>query len=68
MDLIQAVARQYKFAFKVTKNINWNTPEGMINGIRQYSTFLAVIKNNPLLTAVPTIEIGMYNVAIAQRK
>ncbi len=57
LDLIQAVARQYKFAFKVTKNINWNAPQGMVNGIRQYSNFLAVIKDNPRLTAVPTIEI-----------
>ena len=67
VDLIQAVARQYKFAFKVTKNVNWNAPEGIINGIRQYSTFLAVIKNNPELTAVPTIEIGKYNFVIAQK-
>lgn len=59
IDLIQAVARQYKFAFKVTKNINWNSPQGMVNGIRQYSNFLAVIGETPGLIAVPTIEIGM---------
>jgi hypothetical protein len=59
LDLIQAVARQYKFEFKVTKSINWNAPQGMVNVIRQYSNFLAVIKDNPKLTAVPTIEIGM---------
>lgn len=58
IDLIQAVARQYKFAFRVTKTINWNGINGIVNGVRQYSNFLAIIKDNPELTAVPTIEIG----------
>lgn len=58
IDLIQAVARQYKFAFKVTKIIDWKAPLGIVNGIRRYADFLAVIKDNPGLTAVPTIEIG----------
>jgi hypothetical protein len=60
LDLIQAVARQYKFARKVTTEINWNMPEGIIHGIRQYSHFLALIKNFPNLTAVPTIAIGKF--------
>lgn len=60
IDLIQAVARQYKFAFKVTKTINWNGVNGIVNGIRQYNQFLAIIKDNPGLTAVPTIEIGKF--------
>ncbi|CAO3615681.1 unnamed protein product [Mucor hiemalis] len=59
LDLIQAVARQYKFAVKVTKSINWNVPDGIIHGIRNYSKFLAIIKENPDLKAVPTIEIDL---------
>ncbi|KAI9253051.1 hypothetical protein EDC94DRAFT_268230 [Helicostylum pulchrum] len=59
IDLIQAVARQYKFAVKVTKEINWDAPLGIIRGIRQYTNFLAVIKENKYLTAVPTYEIDL---------
>lgn len=58
IDLIQAVARQYKFAVKATKKINWDAPQGIIRGIRHYASFLAVIKENKGLTAVPTYEIG----------
>lgn len=58
IDLIQAVARQYKFAVKVTKEINWDAPLGIVRGIRQYTNFLALIKENKHLTAVPTYEIG----------
>lgn len=58
MDLIQAVARQYKFAYKTTQGINWDMPQDIVNGIRNYSKFLAIIKENPTLTAVPTFEIG----------
>jgi hypothetical protein len=64
IDLIQAVARQYKFAYKATKVINWDLPQGIINGIRNYASFLAVIKENPTLTAVPTFEIGKQQVLI----
>lgn len=60
LDLIQAVARQYEFARKVTTEIQWIMPQGIINGIRQYSHFLALIKSNPHLTAVPTIAIGKF--------
>lgn len=56
--MIQAVARQYKFAFKATQTINWDAPQGIIKGIRQYSSFLQLLKTNPKLTAVPTFEIG----------
>lgn len=59
LDLIQAVARQFKFAFKATKIINWDVPQGIVNGIRNYSSFLAIIKENKNLTAVPTIEIDL---------
>lgn len=58
IDLIQAVARQYKFAVKATKKINWDMPQGIVRGIRLYASFLAVIKENKGLTAVPTYEIG----------
>jgi hypothetical protein len=58
IDLIQAVVRQYKFVFTVTEHINWDAPRGIISGIRRYMNFLAVIKDNPQLTAVPTIEVG----------
>lgn len=58
IDMIQAVARQYKFAVRTTKEINWDVPQGIITGIRHYSSFLAVIKENSKLTAVPTFEIG----------
>lgn len=58
LDLIQAVARQYKFAFRVSQSFNWDLPQGIIKGIRQYSRFLHLIKTYPNLTAVPTIEIG----------
>lgn len=60
IDLIQAVARQYKFAVKVTKSISWDAPTGIIRGIRHYSEFLNVIKGNHSLTAVPTYEIGLF--------
>ncbi|KAG2236543.1 hypothetical protein INT48_000843 [Thamnidium elegans] len=59
IDLIQAVARQYKFAVKATKRINWDAPQGIIRGIRHYASFLAVIKENKGLTAVPTYEIDL---------
>ncbi|GAA5796751.1 hypothetical protein HPULCUR_002126 [Helicostylum pulchrum] len=59
IDLIQAVARQYKFAVKATKKINWDAPQGIIRGIRHYASFLAVIKENKGLTAVPTYEIDL---------
>ncbi|KAG2195024.1 hypothetical protein INT47_005624 [Mucor saturninus] len=55
IDLIQAVARQYKFAVKVTKSILWDAPTGIIRGIRHYNEFLNVIKDNHGLTAVPTL-------------
>lgn len=58
LDLIQAVARQYKFAFRVTQIFDWGLPQGIIKGIRQYSKFLQLIKTHPNLTAVPTVEIG----------
>ncbi|KAL9555736.1 hypothetical protein MBANPS3_002233 [Mucor bainieri] len=60
LDLIQAVARQYKFAYRVTQSFNWDLPQGIIKGIRQYSRFLHLIKTYPKLTAVPTIEIAKY--------
>ncbi|GAA5815491.1 hypothetical protein MFLAVUS_009003 [Mucor flavus] len=59
IDLIQAVARQYKFAVKATKKINWDVPQGIIRGIRHYASFLAIIKENKGLTAVPTYEIDL---------
>ncbi|KAL9555734.1 hypothetical protein MBANPS3_002231 [Mucor bainieri] len=59
IDLIHAVARQYKFAFKATQTINWDAPQGIIKGIRQYSNFLRLLKTNPQLTAVPTFEIDL---------
>ncbi|KAG2236563.1 hypothetical protein INT48_000863, partial [Thamnidium elegans] len=59
IDMIQAVARQYKFAVKVTKIINWNAPDGMIKGIRHYASFLAVIHDNKSIIAVPTYEIDL---------
>ncbi|KAF1803770.1 hypothetical protein FB192DRAFT_1369666 [Mucor lusitanicus] len=59
IDMIQAVARQYKFAFKATQTINWDAPQGIIKGIRQYSSFLQLLKTNPKLTAVPTFEIDL---------
>ncbi|CAO3643631.1 unnamed protein product [Mucor fragilis] len=59
IDLIQAVARQYKFAFKATQTINWDAPQGIIKGIRQYNSFLQLLKASPKLTAVPTFEIDL---------
>lgn len=58
IDMIQAVARQYKFAVKVTKVIHWNAPDGIVKGIRHYASFLAVIHDNKSIVAVPTYEIG----------
>ncbi|GAA5796750.1 hypothetical protein HPULCUR_002125 [Helicostylum pulchrum] len=59
IDMIQAVARQYKFAVKATKVINWNTPDGIVKGIRNYASFLAVIHDNKSIVAVPTYEIDL---------
>ncbi|KAK4510351.1 uncharacterized protein ATC70_004781 [Mucor velutinosus] len=59
IDLIQAVARQYNFAFKATQTINWDAPQGIIKGIRQYTNFLQLLKTNPTLTAIPTFEIDL---------
>ncbi|KAI9282738.1 hypothetical protein BY458DRAFT_130426 [Sporodiniella umbellata] len=59
MDLIMAVARQYKFARQVTRKIRWNLPTDLVRGIKKYHEFLKLIQENPLLVAVPTLEIDV---------
>ncbi|GAA5804045.1 hypothetical protein HPULCUR_009531 [Helicostylum pulchrum] len=59
IDMIQAVARQYKFAVKATKVVNWNAPDGIVKGIRHYANFLAIIHGDNSLVAVPTYEIDL---------
>lgn len=58
IDMLMAVARQHKFAIKVTSQIDWKLPSGIIHGIRRYREFIHLIQCSPGVVAVPTIDIG----------
>lgn len=57
-DLIYAVARQYKFAYKITKLVSWKLPNDITEAIDDYKEFLGLLKSNKNLIAVPTIKAG----------
>lgn len=57
-DLIYAVARQYKFAYKITKLISWKLPNDIIEAISDYTEFLGLLISKKDLIAVPTIKAG----------
>jgi len=52
------VARQYKFAYKITKLVPWKLPDDIINAIDEYQEFLSLIQANRDLVAVPTMKAG----------
>lgn len=58
-DLIYAVVRQYKFAYKITKLVPWKIPNDIYNAMDEYNEFLDLVKLNQDLVAVPTIKAGM---------
>jgi hypothetical protein len=53
-----AVARQYKFALKVTREVKWDLPQDIVAAIRSYPSFLRLVKMDPHKITVPTIENG----------
>lgn len=57
-DLIYAVARQYKFAYKITKLVSWKLPNDIIEAVSDYTEFLGLLKSKKDLIAVPTIKAG----------
>ncbi|KAI8140520.1 hypothetical protein BJV82DRAFT_622892 [Fennellomyces sp. T-0311] len=59
IDLIQAVGRQHEFNLKAANVVNWSIPYGIARGIRQYQTFLKMIKAHPKQIMVPTLEIDL---------
>ncbi|KAI8065487.1 hypothetical protein BC940DRAFT_304231 [Gongronella butleri] len=56
LDLIHAVFRQRKF-YDSVKSIQWEMPENFSRAVRRYHDFLLMMKLDPQLVAVPTIEI-----------
>ncbi|KAI8065459.1 hypothetical protein BC940DRAFT_82809 [Gongronella butleri] len=56
LDLIHAVRRQRKFYDAVTR-MTWRFPDGYCTAIRRYHDFLSLMKYDPKLIAVPSIEI-----------
>ncbi|KAL7308867.1 hypothetical protein PS15m_011006 [Mucor circinelloides] len=58
-DLIYAVARQYKFAYKITKLAPWKLPDDITNAIDEYQEFLSLIEANRDLVAVPTMKADL---------
>ncbi|KAL0146254.1 hypothetical protein V8B55DRAFT_1593578 [Mucor lusitanicus] len=59
IDLIYAVARQYKFAYKITNLVPWKLPDDIPNAIDEYQEFLNLVKSNQDLVAVPTIRADL---------
>lgn len=62
VDLIQAVAEQYKFSYHVTQNIKWNDSHDYNLSSGQYNEFMQLIKKakNPTMVAIPSIRAGIY--------
>lgn len=62
VDLIQAVAEQYKFSYHVTQNIKWDSLHDYDLSLRQYDEFVQLIKKakNPRMVAIPSIRAGIY--------
>ncbi|ORZ13521.1 hypothetical protein BCR42DRAFT_65294 [Absidia repens] len=56
IDLIHAVARQHKFHV-AAMSMDWSTSDAFSSAIRRYHDFLALMRKNPSLVAVPTVEI-----------
>ncbi|KAI8065489.1 hypothetical protein BC940DRAFT_348130 [Gongronella butleri] len=56
LDLIHAVFRQRKF-YDSVKGIQWEMPDNFSRAVRRYHDFLFMMRMNPQLVAVPTIEI-----------
>lgn len=56
IDLLQAVSRLYKFAFRVIEDMEWDIANDIPKGISQYNQFLkTMIKNKH---AIPNIYAG----------
>lgn len=58
--MLMAVTRQLKFAIKVTSQIDWKLPAGIVQGIRGYHEFIHIIQCSPGLIGVPTVAIGRF--------
>ncbi|KAL9555276.1 hypothetical protein MBANPS3_002429 [Mucor bainieri] len=58
-DLIYAVARQYKFAYKITKLMQWKLPGDISVAIDEYREFLDLVRANQDLVAVPTMKADL---------
>lgn len=63
VDLIQAVAEEYAFSYKVTQTTGWKSPNDHIKSVVQYDRFIELILNTetPSVAPVPNIRIGLYN-------
>ncbi|ORX52026.1 hypothetical protein DM01DRAFT_1066204 [Hesseltinella vesiculosa] len=57
LDMIHAVQRQRKFYDAVMRMSSWDDVHRFSNAIRRYHDFLYLMKTNPSMIAVPTIEI-----------
>ncbi|CAO3634872.1 unnamed protein product [Mucor fragilis] len=66
VDLLQAVSRLYKFAFRVIENMEWDIPNDIQKGISQYNQFLKALKTNK--HAIPTIYADVFWHACIIRK
>lgn len=62
VDLIQAVAEQYKFSYHATQNIKWDASHDYSLSLGQYNEFMQLIKKakNPTMVAIPSIRAGIY--------
>ncbi|KAI7892154.1 uncharacterized protein EV154DRAFT_505785 [Mucor mucedo] len=59
IDMLMAVTRQLKFAIRVTSQIDWQLPNGIIYGIRGYFQFIRILKFSPGLVGVPDVGIDL---------
>ncbi|CAO3596687.1 unnamed protein product [Absidia cylindrospora] len=58
LDLLQAVERQHVVGARML-NVNWTLPDSLVRGLRNYKDFLLLMKNDPSLIGVPTLEIDV---------
>ncbi|ORZ19751.1 hypothetical protein BCR42DRAFT_489634 [Absidia repens] len=58
LDLLQAVERQHVVGARMLQ-VNWTLPDALVRGLRNYKDFLLLMKNDPSLIGVPTLEIDV---------
>lgn len=59
LDLLQAVERQYIVSTRMLNDVKWLLPDSIVRGMRNYTQFLTLMKENNQLIAVPTLEIDV---------